>query len=428
MKIEEWFGERLRLLDFISAYGLPLLGGLPFLRAGDELTFKFSGDVDILAPWERRKHLMREFMKAGFELKEACYTLFGLSAIMSRDRDVVHLHFHTFFDQHDVRDGLGKLRQVSREWDYCFVSIVWRGEYRRRILEYLRRGLMDEGRLREYLLSSPFKEIIASLMDDDLRFLLPDELRGYGLLRAFLKVLLRVGRRNPEWLLLYLLHPFGKLRFLRDIELIEPIERSFFEDTVAIIVAKEVDDSVRRNASILREHVGTVVIASSSGDGEGVMRTGRGKWVSIAEALRRLDAERYLVVDGDLPVDRMSLLRLLSRSGDLVISRRAVDSRSFVDRILTLSFFLLTFLLFGNRYRDVQAGAKVLSRRARELALDLNLNYLGDLVLLLRARRGGLRVVEVPVNWVFDRPRSWGKRIRMILSIMRELPKVRGWI
>ena len=96
----------------------------------------------------------------------------------------------------------------------------------------------------------------------------------------------------------------------------------------------------------------------------------------------------------------LTRVKELLREADLVLVRRSIDDRPLPDRVLTLAFYLFTWIL-GLRYRDIQAGVKGFRR---ELILNayhfLPRGFLGDLVLVYYAVKSGFRVEEVPVRWL----------------------------
>ena len=146
-----------------------------------------------------------------------------------------------------------------------------------------------------------------------------------------------------------------------------------------------------------------------------------GKWAAIIEAVNKYRFDGYIIVDADLPVRLSDLIHVRAslEAADLVLVRRSVDERPLPDKILTATFYLLTWML-GLRYRDVQAGVKGFRR---ELILNayhfLPRGFLGDLVLTYYAVKNGFRVKEVPVRW--RDARSWGKRLYLFLRIFLEL-------
>ena len=145
-----------------------------------------------------------------------------------------------------------------------------------------------------------------------------------------------------------------------------------------------------------------------------------GKWAAIIEAVNKYKFDGYVIADADLPVRLSDLIHVRAslEEADLVLVRRSVDERPLPDKILTATFYLLTWML-GLRYRDVQAGVKGFRRELILNALHfLPRGFLGDLVLTYYAVKNGLRVKEIPVKW--RDTRSWGKRLYLFLKISLE--------
>jgi dolichyl-phosphate beta-glucosyltransferase len=65
------------------------------------------------------------------------------------------------------------------------------------------------------------------------------------------------------------------------------------------------------------------------------------------------------------------------------------------------AFNVLVRVVLGERFRDTQCGFKLFrGADARRLFADLRVDgFAFDVEILLRARRAGLGVVEVPVRW-----------------------------
>ncbi len=143
-------------------------------------------------------------------------------------------------------------------------------------------------------------------------------------------------------------------------------------------------------------------------------------------------AARYgwiFVMDADNQFDPSELALLVPRAGgaDLVAGYRTVRRDPWVRRLNAWAFFTLARALFGYLARDVNCAFKLIRR---ELLMSLPLRSTGALIsteLLARARRGGARVVEVPVQHF---PRTAGRQTgaspRVVLRAFRELLVLRA--
>lgn len=118
---------------------------------------------------------------------------------------------------------------------------------------------------------------------------------------------------------------------------------------------------------------------------------------------------RFLVMlDADFPVEPAALVevvRALAQGHEVVVpSRRHPASEvrgvPLARRAASRAFNALANLLLGLRVHDTQCGVKGFTRRAFEAAKPRRfLGYSMDLEMLCRARRAGLRVLEVPLRY-----------------------------
>jgi putative flippase GtrA len=124
------------------------------------------------------------------------------------------------------------------------------------------------------------------------------------------------------------------------------------------------------------------------------------------------DAEVLAYMDVDLSTDLNALLPLvaplLSGHSDLAIGTRLArgsrvirgPKREFISR----SYNVLLRTLMGARFSDAQCGFKAIRRdQARALLpLTRDTGWFFDTELLVLAERAGLRIHEVPVDWIDD--------------------------
>ncbi|MFJ3383513.1 MULTISPECIES: glycosyltransferase [unclassified Curtobacterium] len=124
------------------------------------------------------------------------------------------------------------------------------------------------------------------------------------------------------------------------------------------------------------------------------------------------EARVLVYVDEDLSTDLAALeplvAPLLSGHSDLAIGTRLADSarvvrggkREFISR----SYNLLLRTTMGVSFSDAQCGFKAITREAAEHVLPLCEDdaWFFDTELLVLAEHAGLRVHEVPVDWVDD--------------------------
>lgn len=137
---------------------------------------------------------------------------------------------------------------------------------------------------------------------------------------------------------------------------------------------------------------------------------GRGR--ALREAWLSSQADVVSYMDVDLSTNLKSFLPLvapiITEHSDVAIGSRllksAVVQRQFKREVISRIYNMLISLLFRNRFSDAQCGFKALRRTvARELLPCVeNQDWFFDTELLLLAEERGLRIYEVPVQWVED--------------------------
>jgi putative flippase GtrA len=139
------------------------------------------------------------------------------------------------------------------------------------------------------------------------------------------------------------------------------------------------------------------------------------------------DADVLAYMDVDLSTDLNALLPLvaplLSGHSDVAIGTRLARGarvvrgprREFISR----GYNLLLRATLGARFSDAQCGFKAISRaRARELLpLTRDTGWFFDTELLVLAQQAGLRIHEVPVDWIDDAD----SRVKVIPTIVADL-------
>ncbi|MFC5679336.1 glycosyltransferase [Aeromicrobium endophyticum] len=162
-------------------------------------------------------------------------------------------------------------------------------------------------------------------------------------------------------------------------------------------------------------------------------RKGRGR--ALKEAWSRSDAEVLVYMDVDLSTDLNALLPLvaplLSRHSDLAIgSRLARTSRTTRGprrEVISRGYNVLLRSALRARFSDAQCGFKAIRRdvAAQLLPLVEDDEWFFDTELLIVAERAGLRIHEVPVDWVDD-PDSRVDVVRTALADLRGMGRL-GW-
>jgi len=159
-------------------------------------------------------------------------------------------------------------------------------------------------------------------------------------------------------------------------------------------------------------------------------RSNGGKGRAVAEGVRVSTGASVLFTDADLstPIEEVvKLQRALEAGADVAFASRAAPgarelNRVAYRRVMGRLFNLLVqaFLLPG--FRDTQCGFKLFRGTvARELFANLQTDgFAFDVEVLLRARRAGYRVEEVPVHWV-DSDSTTVSPVRHALQMVRDV-------
>jgi glycosyltransferase involved in cell wall biosynthesis len=155
---------------------------------------------------------------------------------------------------------------------------------------------------------------------------------------------------------------------------------------------------------------------------------GRGR--ALAAVWSESDADVVAYMDVDLSTGLEALLPLvaplLSGHSDLAIGSRLAAGahvrRGVRREVISRGYNLLLRLSLGVNFRDAQCGFKaVRADVARRLLPRVeNRNWFFDTELLVLAERAGLRIHEVPVDWVDD-PDS---RVRIAATVAEDLKGV----
>jgi glycosyltransferase involved in cell wall biosynthesis len=148
-----------------------------------------------------------------------------------------------------------------------------------------------------------------------------------------------------------------------------------------------------------REHPNVVVVAAPKhGDMGWDLRSG----------LEAASGDHLVYLDGDgqvPPAAALDVYRALEHTGaDVAKGRRHIREDGSVRSITSLGFNILFRVLFGTKgLWDVNGQPKGLTRAAYE-RLDLRTDdWFTDAEILLKARTGGLEIVEVPVHFLAKR-------------------------
>ena len=147
----------------------------------------------------------------------------------------------------------------------------------------------------------------------------------------------------------------------------------------------------------------------------------RGKGNVVRAMFREIDADIYIMVDGDAtyPADRIHdlLQPIANGTADMVIGSRLLqgthsDFRA-VNRLGNLFYATLLRRLFGCRITDLLSGYRAFSRRLVKTLPLLGGGFETEAEMTIKAVHRGFRVVEVPVS-LTSRPAGSSSKIRVV--------------
>src|SRR5580700_6290646 len=139
------------------------------------------------------------------------------------------------------------------------------------------------------------------------------------------------------------------------------------------------------------------------------------------------DAEVLAYMDVDLSTDLNALLPLvaplLSRHSDVAIGTRLARGSRVIRgpkrELISRAYNMLLHACMGARFSDAQCGFKAIRRdQARALLpLTRDTGWFFDTELLVLAERAGLRIHEIPVDWIDDTD----SRVNVSATILADL-------
>jgi glycosyltransferase involved in cell wall biosynthesis len=149
----------------------------------------------------------------------------------------------------------------------------------------------------------------------------------------------------------------------------------------------------------------------------------RGRGLALRQLWSEVDADIYAFVDADLAAGPPALLKVISEvenGADVATGSRychgALVRRPPLRQLVSRAYNRFVRMTFGENIRDHQCGLKAFTRDAktRLLAMSQEDSWAWDTEVLVLAKRSGMRVVEVPVEWYEHR---WTRTpIRRLLS------------
>jgi len=149
-----------------------------------------------------------------------------------------------------------------------------------------------------------------------------------------------------------------------------------------------------------------------------------GYGITVADGLRasRMPWAAFTDADGQFDIADFAKLAALSDQADLICGWRIERQDAWMRSVVSGTFNVLLFLLYGLRVRDVDCALKLIRGEfLRSIELE-NRSALLNAELYFKARQGGWRVMQVPVPHYARRAgRRSGARPRAIARAIKEL-------
>jgi putative flippase GtrA len=176
-------------------------------------------------------------------------------------------------------------------------------------------------------------------------------------------------------------------------------------------------------------------LAQALGEVRAVRMAEPGRGRALRAQWAASDADVLAYMDVDLSTELNALLSLvapvLSGHSDVAIGTRLARGARVIRgprrEVISRCYNVLLHTTLGTRFSDAQCGFKAISADKARILLPLtrDTGWFFDTELLVLAQRAGLRIHEVPVDWVDD-PDSRVRIIATALADLRGIVRV-GW-
>jgi hypothetical protein len=193
--------------------------------------------------------------------------------------------------------------------------------------------------------------------------------------------------------------------------------------------------TIADNGSADRTWAVATRLAKAFGEVRAVRLAEPGRGRALRTQWSASDASVLAYMDADLSTDLNALLPLvapvLSGHSDLAIGTRLARGARVIRgprrEVISRCYNLLLHATLGARFSDAQCGFKAISADKARILLPLtrDTGWFFDTELLVLAQRAGLRIHEVPVDWIDDTD----SRVKIIPTALADLKGIArvGW-
>ena len=139
---------------------------------------------------------------------------------------------------------------------------------------------------------------------------------------------------------------------------------------------------------------------------------------------------KYLIVyDVDCPVAPEAIIEMIKSAEkeryDIILCRRKILNYPLLRRVASKGYLILTRILFHHKFKDLQAGFKLIRKEVvEELKLESD-GFVIDTELVVKAYREGFKIGEMEFEWRFSKenssisPRIVKTSLRMFFDLLR---------
>jgi dolichyl-phosphate beta-glucosyltransferase len=206
-------------------------------------------------------------------------------------------------------------------------------------------------------------------------------------------------------------------------------EYKMFKTTEVIVVN---DGSYDRTSAIVQqkqEHWPQLVLIS--------YRPNRGKGAAVRTGILAAHGNYIFLCDADLSMPITELLKFLTcevKSADVVVASREVPgakriAEPFLRRLMGRVFNTIVQVLVVPEISDTQCGFKLIEKHAaKQLAMSSQVEgWSFDVEMLALARAYGMKILEVPIIWIY-KPGSKIRPFQDAIKMFRGVLQIRNRI
>ncbi len=201
-----------------------------------------------------------------------------------------------------------------------------------------------------------------------------------------------------------------------------------FNWDIVLIINNSTDESenIAKNLSLKYPEIKNIIISE------------RGKGNAIKTFLNQSDSDFNIYMDIDLAVSLENiddlLNKLIKENFSLVFGSRlkkgSKTDRSFLRELSSRIYILLSKVILGHKFSDLQCGFKGIGKENWNMIKNLvdNGEWFFDTELIAFSKKLNCRIAEIPVDWSenrYDQRKSKVKVIKDSLVFIKELIKLK---